>query len=92
MGVFLITYDLSSDEKEYVKLFDLIKEYGTWWHHLESVWIVRTEETAGDIRDNLKSVLNDGDKLLVASLKGSWATRFVDKKGTGWLGNRKDDF
>lgn len=40
MSIYLITYDLMAPGKDYNKLFDAIKKLGSWFHCLDSTWIV----------------------------------------------------
>ena len=36
----LISYDLNKPGQNYDKLYAKIKELRTWWHYLDSTWIV----------------------------------------------------
>lgn len=40
MTAILLTYDLKKPGQDYGALHDAIKSLGTWWHYLESTWIV----------------------------------------------------
>lgn len=67
---YLISYDLISPGKEYKNLHDAIKGLSTtWWHCLESVWIIKTSSGAVAIRDSLSKHIDQNDKLLVVLLK-----------------------
>ena len=87
MAAYLIGYDLhnSKETDEYAKLEEAIKDFGTWWHHLDSTWVIVTELTAVQVRDKLKVHIKNGDELLVtkASREAAWAG-FSDK-GSTWL-------
>jgi hypothetical protein len=85
MASYLISYDLNKPGQEYTKLIEAIKSYGTWWHHLDSTWIVVTSDTAVEIRDKLKPYLDKGDELLVVALKGEGAWTGFNEKGSSWL-------
>lgn len=82
---FVIGYDLNDPGQNYDELIDAIKDYGTWWGHLDSTYIVKTSDSASDIRDDLKQYLDSNDEILVAKLSGAWATYGVNDSGTGWL-------
>lgn len=88
MGVFAINYDLSSPDRDYDKLTEQIKSYGTWAHFLDSLWLVSSSKTAGEIRDHLKKHIDSNDQLFVARLSGNWASSNLSKKCTDWLKNR----
>lgn len=85
MAAQLITYDLVTPGKDYSKLHDAIRGSGTWWHCLESTWIINTGETSSAIRDRLSAYIDQNDKLLVVGLNGNWATLHLDQECTSWL-------
>lgn len=83
----MICYDLNSPGQEYTVLHEQIKTYGTWWHHLDSTWIVKTSKTATEIRDHLGKYIDSNDELLVVKFGSSWAGKGFKKKGFDWLHN-----
>lgn len=86
MKTYLITYDLSKPGQNYGDLTDGIKEIANgWWHHLQSVWIITTRLTAGQIRDRLGRHLDANDKLIVVGLSGAWATKGLNANANQWL-------
>ena len=46
MATYMIGYDLNRPGQDYPALIDAIKRLGTWWHHLDSTWIVVTDQKA----------------------------------------------
>ncbi len=87
MATYLIGYDLNK-QKNYPDLIDAIKSLsGTWWHHLDSTWIIVTEKTAVQIRDSLKKHIDNDDELLVARLHGAAAWTGFNSNGSQWLEN-----
>lgn len=87
MACKLISYDLDKPNRNYTDLHEAIKSLGSWWHCLESVWIVDTLQTSAQIRDALKLHLDSGDKLAVFNLSGGWATYNLSKDCNDWLRN-----
>jgi hypothetical protein len=85
MAVQSISYDLRRPGQDYSGLFDAIKALGSWWHCLESVWLVDTSLTGTQVRDALRSYLDANDSLMVASLRGNWATLGLPGNCTDWL-------
>jgi hypothetical protein len=85
LGVQLITYDLHRPGQDYARLYDAIKSLGAWWHCLESIWLVQTSMTSGQVRDALRPHLDANDALLVAGLNGNWATLGVESDCIDWL-------
>ena len=50
MESYIITYDLKYSSNNYDDLIDKIKNYPKWAHVNESVWIVKSNTSAEDIR------------------------------------------
>lgn len=76
MRLLLIGYDLNKPLQNYASLIVAIKTYGSWWHHLDSTWLVRTTTSAEDARKALRAHIDDSDELLVIDVTGdafAWA-------------------
>ena len=90
MAALLIGYDLNK-EKNYEELFAGIKSLGaSWWHHLDSTWLVKADMTAVQARNALKPHIDADDELLVIDVSGdarAWAG--FNDRGSKWL---KDTF
>ena len=89
MKTYMIGYDLNRPRgaDDYPKLIAAIKAIGSWWHHLDSTWLVKTDSTAVQIRDQLTPYVDAGDELLVACLTGEAAWRGFNDEGSEWLKN-----
>ena len=82
----LITYDLRQPGRDYSKLHDAIKALGsTWWHCLDSIWLVKTAHDVPAIRDHLKQFIDANDDLVVLGLNGNWATVGLTDDCNKWL-------
>jgi hypothetical protein len=83
----LIAYDLHYPRAEtYDGLIKAIKAFGDWWHHLETVWIVRCTNSPTEVRERLKSHIGEEDQLLVidvSSVTGDWLG--INDAGNQWL-------
>jgi len=77
MESYIITYDLKYSSNNYDDLIDKIKNYPKWAHVNESVWIVKSNTSTEDIRNNLTTVINSNDSLFVGALTGEAAWRNV---------------
>ena len=88
MKVYQINYDLRK-QRSYGQLYEKIKTYGTWCRPLKSCWIIVSEKTAVQIRDDLKQVMDNDDGLLVTRLnpEAAWINLDNDKDNstTDWL-------
>lgn len=85
MAVYMVGYDLRKPGQDYTDLIEAIKEYRTWWHHLDSTWIIVTDDTAADVRDNLAQHIDSNDELLVASIGAPAAWIGFAQNGSDWL-------
>lgn len=87
MKIYFIGYDLMNPGQDYSSLFDAIKSVGTWWHCLDSTWLVKSASSAIQIRNTLVAHIDSNDKLLVACLTGEAAWRGFDEQCSSWLSN-----
>lgn len=85
MALYMVGYDLDKPGQDYSDLIAAIKTYGTWWHHLDSTWLIVTDDSALQIRDHLKQYLDSNDKLLVAVIGAPAAWYGFGDKGSEWL-------
>lgn len=85
MAIYMIGYDLNREGQDYEPLIEAIKALGTWWHHLDSTWIVETAATAVQIRDHLRPLIDDNDELLVARISAPAAWAGFNDRGSKWL-------
>jgi hypothetical protein len=56
---YLIGYDLNRPAQNYEQLIERIKQlFSTWWHNLDSTWIVKSDLPALTICDDLKRYID----------------------------------
>lgn len=82
MTIYMIGYDLHpSSGEDYDELFAALEAIGSgYWDCLDSTWLVITDKTPAQIRDELKRYLKGDDRLLVM--------RYGE--GAAWLGFKGD--
>lgn len=86
MKTLLVGYDLNRPGQDHERLWDRLKEFGTWWRHLDSTWLVRTELTAVQLRNEVRPLLGSSDELLVIDVTGkSWAGTGFSDHAYSWL-------
>ena len=88
MKTILVSYDLNGHESRqaYTDLIDRIKKYSTWAKPLESLWLIKTDDSVSDVRDTLKPYIDENDELLVLDVTSrSWATRGISAKVNDWI-------
>lgn len=73
---YLVTYDLVK-RKDYPDLIGALQKY-PYWHCLGSVWIIKSDNTSVQIRDQLLPHIDADDKLIVLKLTGeaAWTLSF----------------
>jgi hypothetical protein len=74
--VYNISYDLHKPGKDYNGLIKELQNSHTWWHYLESTWLIYTNETANQIWNRLSSYLDQNDSILIIE---------TGKDYSGWL-------
>jgi len=89
MAIYCIGYDLIK-EKNYEKLFEKIKSYGTYAHGLDSMWFIKSSKSASEIRDELKPFVDEDDMIIVIKVILPWASSNLSKEVADWL--KKADF
>lgn len=82
--IYMISYDLNSPGQKYEELYEKIKEIGSWWHYLDSTWLVSTSLSASEIYSKIKSPLDNGDHILVFSL-GKDYQGYLPQKAWDWI-------
>jgi len=85
MATHIIGYDLRRPGQDYTNLENAIKGFATWWHNLDSTWLVTTHWSAEQIRDDLMQHIDANDKLLVAKLSGEAAWYGFSPEGSQWI-------
>ncbi len=86
MRTILVVYDLNSPGQDYTKLIGYLQSLGAWWHHLDSIWLVKTRLSPVDVRDGAQAFLDVNDELLVIDVTGdarAWSG--FDPRGSTWL-------
>lgn len=83
----LIGYDLNGPHADYTDLIEKIKSIANgWWHHLDSTWVIRTENTPTQVCDAFKPHLDSNDELLVIDVTGDAAAWVgFPRSGSDWL-------
>ena len=84
--LYLISYDLYAPGKNYTPLICAIHAYCDWAKIGQSCWLIRSESTATQIRDNLGTYLDINDTLFVCSID-SWASQNFCDDVIAWLNN-----
>lgn len=80
----LITYDLNKPGKNYSGLHEEIKTAGWWWHHLDSTWIIKTDQGPEYWYNKLSKHLDQTDNILIIEVTKNYYG-WLPKKAWEWL-------
>lgn len=86
MRTMLVGYDLNRRGQNYPGLYEALKAVPLWWHYLDSTWLLRTEESAAQLRDRLSPHIDAGDELLVIDVtnpEAAWSG--FDQRASQWI-------
>ena len=81
----IITYDLHKPGQNYEALIAKIKACGAWAFLTQSTYLVMTEKTPVEVRDNLKTVLDSNDSLFVGVAPPPSAWSGLEKEVSQWI-------
>jgi len=88
MNTFLISYDLGVPESssDYKKVIDYIKSSESWANPLQSVWLVKSSKKAGQIVEDIYTLTDSNDKILVVNITAApWSTHGIEKEVIDWM-------
>jgi hypothetical protein len=85
--ILLISYDLNRPGQNYSALHEEIKQAGTWWHHLESTWLIETNQTPNQWYDRLAKHLDATDNILIIEVTRNYYG-WLPQKAWDWLSAR----
>ena len=86
MSTLLVGYDLHRPGQDYKELTEFLKSQSTWWHALDSTWIVVTSHTASELRDEIKRLIDANDDVLIVDVKSdAWASYGLSEAANTWL-------
>ena len=90
MRTVLVAYDLNRPGQNYPALYEALEAVPLWWHYLDSTWLLRTEESAIQVRDRLMRHIDGGDELLIVDVTGAEAAwSGFDQRSSQWI---RDNF
>jgi hypothetical protein len=70
MTVYCVSYDLRGKERpQYKSLIDELQRSSGWWHHLESTWLICTNESADQLYGRLWPHMHKDDSLLIIEVR-----------------------
>lgn len=91
MNVYLISYDLKQPGQNYSQLYEELKKAASWWHYLESTWIISSSESLETWRVRIQSQVDQNDFFIIFELnprmnRNGW----LPQKAWEWLRTHLD--
>lgn len=83
MKTFSVSYDLNKPGQNYDNLIKELKRSHSWWHYLDSTWLIKTNESASQLSTRIRKHLDNNDNVLVIR---------VTKDYSGWLPQKAWDW
>jgi hypothetical protein len=81
----LITFQLTDSEFE-KRLIDRIKTYDKWARLVDSTWVVITDNSSKEIRDQLRDTIDQNGHIFVINVTGQgWGSYSISKEVADWL-------
>lgn len=82
--ILLITYDLKG-QKDYSGFYEVLKSASTWWHYLDSTWLVKTEDTPTMWLNKLKPHIHEvSDSLFIVEINNNYQG-WLPEKAYEWI-------
>lgn len=85
MSLILITYDLNRPGQDYKDLHETIKALGTWWHFLDSTWIVKCYLAPSQVWEKLSTVTDANDSFLILDVTADSRAGWLPEDAWDWL-------
>jgi CRISPR/Cas system-associated endoribonuclease Cas2 len=87
MSVYLISYDIGK-HRDRNKLLERLQSHGTCCPVFDSSWLIATDQSTTQIRNDLVKSIDRHDRLLVTRLQGEAAWRNLGYELSQWLKNQ----
>lgn len=86
MNSLFITYTLEEDSNAWQEVNKLLKSYPNWAKLFRHTWIVQTNKSVTQVRDELSESIEDKGKIVVVNITDSaWAASNMDNDILNWM-------
>jgi hypothetical protein len=83
--IYLVSYDLKVPGRDYGKLYEVLKSADSWWHYLESTWMLYSNEDIGAWNGRIRSVLDENDRFIIMDVTGKQRNGWLQSKAWEWI-------
>ena len=81
---YLVAYDFPGSPDKYSDLFDELQKSPKWWHWIDAVWLLRTDESANEIYARLEPHLDEDINLFITEI-GNDHQGWLPSKAWKWI-------
>ncbi|MCP3965385.1 MAG: SinR family protein [Lentisphaerae bacterium] len=85
LKTFLVSYDLRQPSQKYELLYESLKSYPAYQITLESTWIIKSHQSAYEIKNHLAQDIDVNDELIVISLSKDAEWAGLSEAQSEWL-------
>jgi hypothetical protein len=86
MNVYLVMYDLKQPGRDYALLYETLKTAASWWHYLESTWLLASPLTMEQWQQQIRGTLDQNDLFMIIRLdRGVAYTGWLPQKAWEWM-------
>jgi len=91
MSVYCVSYDLNKPGQNYEGLYKELKNSPSWWHYLDSTWLIHTSETADQLSARLLNHIDQSDRLLAIKVVRAYQG-WLTEDAWVWIREHVTDF
>ncbi|SEK17584.1 hypothetical protein [Parapedobacter koreensis] len=84
MAVYIVSYDLNKGGQDYEGLYKELKNSPSWWHYLDSTWLISTSETAEQLYARIGKHIDKNDYALTIEVRRNYEG-WLPKKAWEWI-------
>lgn len=85
MKVLIVSYDLRPPAQNYDKVVQKIRAYTSWAKLGGSAYLILTDETPAQVRDNIASVIDTNDQIFVGTCPVPSAWKGLPEDVAKWI-------
>ena len=82
--IYLVAYDFPGPSEKYSELFNELKNSRRWWHYIDAVWLLSTDESADEIFERLEPSLDDDISLFITEI-GNDRQGWLPERAWKWI-------
>lgn len=83
--IYLISYDLKAPNRNYDDLYAILKTAESWWHYLESTWLIYTSDGIEAWQMRIKSAIDNNDSFIIVDVTKEPRNGWLPKKAWEWI-------